>query len=425
MASRGRVCEACAVTERELLEERKQQFDQELAEVKARRDDSTAQIKLLHQQLDSVASQIASLQQTRASLGEADPGLPALADTTLESLRELNGYLRREKEISEVQLELKTQESNRLQAELASAKTLLDEARLKLEQERRLQADNNRSSISHQELMERLNELNLIRESNVTLRAENQQAKALVRVKAAKVDELQAKISPLEGRVAELESQKVFMDEEMKQLAEDRDRWQKRTEGILTKYGRVDPAELDQLKQTISSLEAERESLKQAAVPLTQKIEELEATIESERTQWRESRTKLIDQAKEKARQQTASIRELTAQKNELQEQANSSAGQLVSAKSDLEARTGELSALEEQVQALQRQVQSTAAEGQTDAVQQDTNSAHATELQRELDDLRRELESVRARKLASSKSWSSRVFSSHRPWPRETKHLL
>ena len=385
-------------------EDRKQQFERELVEVKARRDDAGAQIKLLHQQLESVTAQIAGLQQSRASAGDAGPGTPsAVADTTLESLRELNSYLRREKEISEVQLELKVQESNRLKQKLEYAQSQLDEARLKLEQERRSQADSTRSSLTHKELMDKLNELNLIRESNVTLRSETQQAQEQLRQKIAKVKELEGKIQPLEARVAELENQKVFMEEEMKQLSEDRERWQKRTEGILTKYGRVDPAEMEQLKQTISALEAERDTLKQSEQPLAQKVQEVEATLESERNQWKETRNKIVEQAKNKAREQTATIRDLTTQKNELQQQASSATDKLASTEKDLEAVTTQKSALEAQVQALQQQQQqaqvSSVDSATANAVQPDTGAEQAAQLQQELGSVRAELETVRSQK--------------------------
>ncbi|KAK0743388.1 hypothetical protein B0T18DRAFT_183431 [Schizothecium vesticola] len=169
-------------------EERRQQLEQEMEEIKTRREDTNAQNKLLHQQLESVTSQISSLQQNRAQFDDgADAG--ATADTASEGLRELNNYLRREKEILEVQYDLKVQEAKRLQQQYEYSQTQLDEARLKLEQERRSQADSARNSLTHRELMDKLNELNLIRESNVTLRNENQRTRAQLDQKAAKMED--------------------------------------------------------------------------------------------------------------------------------------------------------------------------------------------------------------------------------------------
>ncbi|CAK7238197.1 Protein mlp1 [Sporothrix eucalyptigena] len=411
-------------------EERRQQFEQELLEIKARRDDTNAQNKLLGQQLESVTAQITSLQQSRASAGTPSAGgdnsgaaaaPSAFADAATEGLRELNNYLRREKEILEVQYDLKLQENQRLQQKHDYVQSQLDEARLKLEQERRAQADVGRSSQTHKELMEKLNELNLIRESNVTLRNDNQHVQAQLVLKDGTIQQLRNQIQPLEQRVAELENQKLFMDEEVKQITEDRERWQKRTESILSKYGRVDPTELDQLKESMAALEAEKTTLQSTETELRAKIQELETSLETDRGQWRETRQKLIEQAKEKARQQGAQIRELTGQKTELQEQANAATTRLSTVEQELEAANNAKTALEGRVSALQQQQQQqTEAPAQAasapvasmdvdDQSQQQSSdvpagglSAEDTALlQQEVHQLRGELEVVRTEKAA------------------------
>lgn len=347
-------------------QERRQQFEQELAEIKRRRDDTNAQNKLLGQQLENITAQIASLQQSRASAfanghddntGTATPG-PAFADAAAEGLRELNNYLRREKEILEVQYDLKLQENQRLQQKYDYVQSQLDEAHLKLEQERRAQVDLSRSSETHKELMEKLNELNLIRESNVTLRNDNQHVQAQLVLKDGLIQELRSQIQPLEQRVAELENQKLFMDEEVKQITEDRERWQKRTESILSKYGRVDPTELDQLKESMTALEDEKTALKKTETELRAQIQELETTLQTDRGQWRETRQKLIEQAKEKARQQGAQIRELTGQKTELETQLSNAMMRLVTVEEELAAANATKTILEGRVQDLQQQQQ-------------------------------------------------------------------
>ncbi|KAL1891716.1 Protein mlp1 [Sporothrix stenoceras] len=407
-------------------EERRQQFEQELVEIKARRDDTNAQNKLLGQQLETVTAQITSLQQSRASSGagadnsgdNADGTPSAYADAATEGLRELNNYLRREKEILEVQYDLKLQENQRLQQKHDYAQTQLDEARLKLEQERRAQADVGRSSQTHKELMEKLNELNLIRESNVTLRNDNQHAQAQLVLKDGKIEMLRNQIQPLEQKVAELENQKLYLDEEVKQITEDRERWQKRTESILSKYGRVDPTELDQLKESMAALEAERTTLQTTETELRAKITELETSLESDRGQWRETRQKLIEQAKEKARQQGAQIRELTSQKTELQEQATAATTRLATIEQELEAANAAKTALEgrlnQQQQAPQQQqdesfapatpapVASMDVDSQQPAAESGGLNAEDTALlQQEVHQLRGELEVVRTEKAA------------------------
>ncbi|EPE03223.1 tpr mlp1 mlp2-like protein [Ophiostoma piceae UAMH 11346] len=404
-------------------EERRQQVEQELAEIKARRDDTNAQNKLLGEQLESVTAQIASLQQSRASLGAASGDeasgatTAALSDAATEGLRELNNYLRREKEILEVQYNLKVQENQRLQQKHSYAQSQLDEALLKIEQERRAQSDVSRSSQTHKELMEKLNELNLIRESNVTLRNDNQNAQNQVAIKDGKIRELQERIQPLEQRMAELENQKQYMEEEVKQITEDRDRWQKRSESFLTKYPRADQTEIDQLKETITQLESERTTLQSTEAELRGKIQELETSLETDRGNWRETRQKLIEQAKEKARQQGAQIRDLTTQKTELQEQANAANARLATVEQELGVANAAKTALEGRVSALQQQAQSAAVAAPSTAMDVDsqpqeaattspaalaaTDDAASAQSQLEVQQLRGELEVIRIEKAA------------------------
>ena len=303
-------------------EDRRQRLEQEMAELTARREDVNAQNKLLHQQLEGLTSQVAALQQSRGGEADGDGGLsPVDVGDALEGLRELNGYLRREKEILEVQYDLKSQESKRLHQQVEYVQSQLDEARLKLDQERAQSSQGGRTSMAHQDLMEKLNELNLYRESSAALRNENSQLKDQIAEKSAKVEEMESKVQPLEAQIETLSSQKTYLEEEIKQIQEDRDRWQKRTEGILTKYGRVDPAEMESLKKTIEDLEKERIALKEGEEPLRAKATELESTLESEREAWQTTRTRLTEQFKERSKRLTSDKNENILKANQLQQE--------------------------------------------------------------------------------------------------------
>lgn len=326
-------------------EERREQFERELNELRTRRDDINAQNKLLHQQLDNVSSQIIALQQTRATSEAGSPVAEGTADRTVDGLRELNSYLRREKEIGEVQYDIKIQEAKRLQQQLDYTQAQLDEARLKLEQERRSYADGGRTSIAHKDLMDKLNELNLFRESSITLRNEARQAQSQLADKTKRVDELLSQIQPLETKVRELEHSKETMEGEMHLLQEDRDRWQKRNQDILSKYNRIDPAEMEQMKETIETLRSERDALLEGQQPLQEKVQTLESTIENDRAQWQTSRQKLIEQAKERNRTLTKDRNDRAAERDvviserdSLQEQLSSLQQQLQTAMEEKEA---------------------------------------------------------------------------------------
>lgn len=399
-------------------EERKQQLEQEMSELKERREDANAQNKLLHQQLEGLTAQVAAMQQNRGETADDDEVMSAVGvGDAIEGLRELNGYLRREKEILEVQHDLKTQEAKRLQQQVEYVQSQLDEARLKLDQERSQASQNSRSSMAHQDLMEKLNELNLYRESSMALRSENSQLKDQVLEKNKKVEEMEARIQPLVTEIDGLNTQRSFLEEEIKQIQEDRDRWQKRTEGILTKYGRVDPAEMEQLKNSIAELEAERDALKESEGPLAQKITELESTLEAERSSWATTRGKLTEQFKDRSRKLTGEKNEATQRATSLQEQlekvnvdlegAQQQVQQADVVKTDLER---EIQNFQRQVEELRQQAHATAAASAVDAVSTTTaqpadasaSSEVVTVLEQQLSNARKELESVGAQKLGA-----------------------
>lgn len=331
-------------------EERRSQFEKELQELRSRKDDVSSQNTLLLQQLESVSAQVTALQQSRAAAaesGEAETAeSAATADKTVEGLRELVTYLRRDKEIVDVQYELSIQESKRLKQQLDYAQSQLDEARLKLDQERRSQADGSRSTMAHKDLMEKLNELNLFRESSITLRNEARQAQAQLAEKTKQVEELMETIQPLENKVRELENAKEMQDGEIKLLQEDRDRWQKRNQDILSKYDRIDPAEMEQLKETLASLQAERDALSSDLQPLQEKLE----AFDGERAQWLLTRQKLIEQAKERSRVLVKDKNERIAERDAAIQEKEALEQQLSAVQQDLETAIQDKQDLEVQL---------------------------------------------------------------------------
>jgi nucleoprotein TPR len=413
-------------------EERREQFERELSELRTRRDDIGAQNRLLLQQLEAVGSQVSTIQQNRATFAEhAEPGTPAsraTPDRSVDGLRELVTYLRRDKEIVDVQYELSIQESKRLRQQLDYVQSQLDESRLKLDQERRAQADGSRSTMAHKDLMEKLNELNLFRESSITLRNEARQAQAQLAEKTKQVEELLESIQPLETKVRELENVKEMQDGEIRLLQEDRDRWQKRNQEILSKYDRIDPAEMEQLKESITALQAEREVLVAGQQPLQEQVQGLEA----EKAAWLTSRTKLIEQAKERSRKLIGEKNEKVAERDAVIQEKEALEQQLSDLRQELDSSIKEKQVLDQRLIALEREVSSTRsnAQGTTNDLEQagsdpanagakptpkdqgdidqqlatlrkelETTMTEKAELEQQLTILRQELEAARAEK--------------------------
>lgn len=294
----------------------KGRFERELREVKLGKENLNVQNNRLHKQLDEVTSQISSLRK-RTSVGENEEVDHASPASDFENLLELNKYLRREKEIVDVQLELSAQETKRLKQQLDYTQSQLDDTRLKLNQQRRLEEDSERTALNHKKLMETINELNTFRESSVTLRNETRQAQASLAAKAKQIDDLMAQIEPLQAEVRELRNGKETQAGEMKLLQENCDRWQQRAQNILQKYDRVDPAELEALKGRIQSVEAERDDLRTSKQELQQQVDGIAGKITQVQDQGNEKveelRQRLTEQFKTRSKNLSAIIKDKDA----------------------------------------------------------------------------------------------------------------
>lgn len=331
--------------------ELKDRYEREVSDLKQRREEAMQQNTLLHNQLERLTQQISTLQRDRAALAEGENAEgPTQSSVDLDESQEMIRYLRREKEIIEVQHHISIQESKRLRQQLELAQSQLDDTRLKLDQQRRAEVDTERNAISHNKLMETLNELNLYRESSVTLRAEVKQAKDSLSEKSKRVEELEGEIHTLNTRVAELENLVELREGELKLSQEDRDHWQQRCQNILSKYDRVDPAELEALKEKITTLEKERDEIKtecenavaerdEARNALQEHVDGLSTVIKNAKT---EQKNVLETQFKEVLRKNRTALSErkaeldaALAEKAVLQEELDSAKAQLAPASTE------------------------------------------------------------------------------------------
>ncbi|KAK3707925.1 Protein mlp1 [Vermiconidia calcicola] len=291
--------------------EQRERFGWELDELKRRRQDVDEQNRLLHRQMESFSSELSALRSGRTILtGEGEER----AGTATGNLQEVIKYLRREKEIVDVQYELSMQESKRLQQQLDYANAQLEDTRQKLAEERRQSADKVASEGSTNKLMQTINELNLFRESSITLRNEARQAREKLEEKSKEVERLLGESEPLKGRVGELEGEVEGKDGEIKLLQDDRDHWRERTQNIISKYDRVDPAELEDMKKQLEELKAEKDRLENEQAPLREQVDEIDAkveqAVEENSKTFREKLENFRNQAKEQNRKQVAKIKD-------------------------------------------------------------------------------------------------------------------
>ncbi|KAJ5082950.1 hypothetical protein N7532_011993 [Penicillium argentinense] len=326
--------------------EQKARYDTELLELQKRREEVLHQNSLLHEQVQGVTAQISALQRDKANFSENDEEGEEMAPN-LERQQQLISWLRKEKEILDLQLQCSNSEKDRLQRQFDYTQTQLDETRLKLEQQRRAAADSDQNTLNHNKLMETLNELNLFRESSVTLRNQVKQTETALAEKSARVDELVQQMEPMQTKIHELENLVESKDGEMQLLQADRDHYQKRIQNILQKYDRVDPQEMESLQEKLATLEKERDEAITAREELASARDALTAEIEQNKTaaeaRVQELRTKLTEQFKGRSKELSGRINskqaELTAalqEKEVLQDELNTTKAELETLKTKM-----------------------------------------------------------------------------------------
>lgn len=294
--------------------ETESRYKQELLDIKNRREEVEKHNKSLHDSLETLNTQLAALRKERSAAITNDNGDDEVnVSQDLSSFNETIRYLRQEKEIIEVRHHMTSSDLERTKRQLEFTQSQLDETRLKLDQLQRSAIDVEKNNMSHNKLMETLNELNLHRESAVTLRTEKKQAEDALRQRSERVEQLEQEMIPLKAKVRELGHLVELKQGEMELLQKDRDSWQQRNQQILQKYDRVDPAELEELKTRCSELETARDEAVSAQSTLQAQVDGFPAEVEIAKT---ELKTKLTDQFKARDRKYREEKAQLQAELN-------------------------------------------------------------------------------------------------------------
>ena len=289
----------------------RERFEREVNELRAAQLDLKTQNDHLHQQLEMLTNL-----RKRTTAGE-DQGHEVIQIKGFENLQEVITYLRREKEIVEVQLEVTSSEVKRLKQQLDYTQSQLDDARLKLNQQRQADEDSDRSTLDHNRLMETIHDLNTHRESNVTLRAEARQAQATLALRTKEVEDLKARVEPLQVQIVELKAEREAHEGEVNLLKENADRWQQRAQNVLQKYDRIDPAELESLKDQVKSFETNSGQMLSAQQALQGQLDSVSGQLgqaqEQANEQLASQKARLTEQFKARSKALSERIKEKDA----------------------------------------------------------------------------------------------------------------
>jgi nucleoprotein TPR len=360
------------------------QYESQTAEAKRTYDDLKQHNKTLLQQFDDYKAQINDLKSNRAAATTSD-GISAGASSS--RLDEITTFLKQEKDILEAQLSVKDSEAKRLTTELAHVQNQLDLSREKLHAEQ----SRSRGSLGGtnlQTLQNQIEQLNVFRESNTTLRNDAARLEAKLADKNKEFESLHKELEPLRVRVEELEGELELTAGYLEQEKQQRDYWEKRFEKFVNKSEHIDPKDLEDLKKSNEDLQNERDLFAEQITGLSEEITTLKQQVQSDGTTQeaaiaeavREARKKQHDsfqtQHREKMAAKNSVIDAITVERDAAQGQLTTVQQELDDARQQLTSIQPLASQSQEQVVALQQEVQQL--QSQLTASQQELESAHA-----------------------------------------------
>lgn len=295
--------ETTLATERASLTEDRQELERRLA-------DAQQQNNILLTQLEQRLGQ-------QSAMGAVSGGETASPSSGGESLTEVIAYLRRQKDILQVEHDTQTLEYRRIRAQAEQLQRSLDETRALLEEERNANQWQAQMASEYQSLLERVHQLNLLRESNATLRGEAEALERRVAELEGRLSEAQERGRPVEEECARLRAQVDRLGEELKLVRSDREHWRSRHERLLAQYNRVEQE---------SQWEVERERHESEMRELRERAQSTEQQLQEQRAALQEA-TERVAQWETKHKTLLIQSRQLAMAKSELEKRLQEAAG--------------------------------------------------------------------------------------------------
>nr|VDD62704.1 unnamed protein product [Brassica oleracea] len=254
--------------------------------------DLNEQNKILHSRLEAMHLHSAEKDSRSGKISSESTGSDQLGDSGLQSVV---NYLRRTKEIAETEISLMRQEKLRLQSQLESAVKMAESARGSLNAER----SSSRASLLTEDeiksLQLQVNEMNLLRESNMQLREENkhnfEECQRLREVSQKARTDFENSENLLKQKQTELD----LCMKETERLRKEIDLQKRRVDELRETYKNIDVADYNRLKDEMRQFEeklkgkdAHIEEIKKLVLEKENKISLLEKDLTNCKNELRE-----------------------------------------------------------------------------------------------------------------------------------------
>uniref|UniRef100_A0A671WIG9 Nucleoprotein TPR n=1 Tax=Sparus aurata TaxID=8175 RepID=A0A671WIG9_SPAAU len=276
-------------------EEQEKILKEETSKMESRNEELQRQNTLLHEQIQTMSSKMADNLQRAAS--ESSMGISLSEegksqDQVLEILR----FVRREKEIAESRFEVAQGESLRYRLRVEHLERELKEVQDSLTNDILTQVTA-KTLAQHDELMKKTETMSILMETNKMLREEKDKSEQELQLTQAKLQKLESDIMPLQQANSELSEKSGMLQAEKKILEEEIKRWKARTQHLVSQQKDSDPEEYKRLHlekeahlKRIQQLNEENSRLKAEAVS------NLTTSLQSQMQNLRENISKVTDE---------------------------------------------------------------------------------------------------------------------------------
>eukprot|EP00818_Percolomonas_sp_WS_P000059 CAMPEP_0117442370 /NCGR_PEP_ID=MMETSP0759-20121206/4114_1 /TAXON_ID=63605 /ORGANISM="Percolomonas cosmopolitus, Strain WS" /LENGTH=1670 /DNA_ID=CAMNT_0005234251 /DNA_START=11 /DNA_END=5023 /DNA_ORIENTATION=- len=287
---------------------------QQMKELTERVDREVEQKNSLYTEIEKMTVEIEKL-RTGESATEDD----SQANKHIVELREIVRHLRREKDISQTQLQSEEKKSQILQMRYESIKKELEEKNAQIQEMK--QQERPMAEEEYNTRKQLMRDLSVYQESNSTLRLQTEKLQARCDTLTAEVSSLKEEISPLQQKIEQQLTQLGSRQKEIEQLRRTADNWKKRVEGLLKKDTRIDPEEFESLKTSKASLEKEKQELSEKLRLMESDITKLQ-DIERKSESFKELSAK-YKQEKQKLEEQMKKLQEDIQKRDEAASEAS------------------------------------------------------------------------------------------------------
>ncbi|KAL1742749.1 hypothetical protein HDZ31DRAFT_42546 [Schizophyllum fasciatum] len=328
-------------------EQQKQMLQKEVDELKDRCKGLADQNNILHTHLESVSSQAARIKQAASAEGEETAG----GEDADEHLHKVTAYLRQSLHVAEMQIDVKQKDIIRQQSTIEHLQRSVSDLESALQDAREKIVQNAAASAQHDELMDRINQMNILRESNATLRAESEANARKAKELETKLREVSAQLEPAKEQARVAKAELESRDAHIKKLEAEVKNWQERVQQLMSKYNRADPAELQTLKDQSDALTKEVAELKQQQQTLEAQLAEKTEQLAAKDVELTAKQAKM-DRWRATEKENMSRFKKRMADANEREKTYESSTTALNAKIAELEAANQALKAQSEKLEA-------------------------------------------------------------------------